>query len=144
MYVHELSSTAPRPSSRRIGRGNGSGRGTTAGRGTKGQKARTGANSNIPRTFIGGSTSLVQRLPKFKGFKSHASKPTAVSLSRIIPVYEDGEQVTLLNLLEKGLISTSEALHGVKIVGGRVAAKHKLTFEQENPKLTVSKQLAAK
>jgi large subunit ribosomal protein L15 len=143
MRIHNLSSTHPRPKARRVGRGNAGHGGTTAGRGTKGQKARTGANSNIPRTFIGGSTSLVQRLPKLKGFKSHQIKPVAISMRRLETVYSDGETVTLVSLLEKGLISSQEALQGIKIIGGVGAPAKKLTFEEGNTKLSVSKKLLA-
>lgn len=144
MQLHTLKSRNPKPTSKRVGRGNGSGRGTTAGRGTKGQKARTGANSNIPRTFIGGSTPLVQRLPKLKGFKSSAVKPVSVSMRRLAAAFAEGEQVTLLALIEKGIVSPREALQGIKIVGGHVATPTILKFEENNPKLQVSKQLASK
>ena len=53
----------------RAGRGIAAGRGKTAGRGTKGQKARTGGN--IKPGFEGGQNSLIMRLPKLRGFKSH-------------------------------------------------------------------------
>jgi len=142
MNLHTLNSSHPRPKANRIGRGNAGHGGTTGGRGTKGQKARTGANSNIPRTFIGGSTSLVQRLPKFKGFKSPAVKPVTVSMRRVATHYKAGETVTLLSLLEKGLISSKEALQGVKVVGG-VNETVKLKFEEGNAKLAVSKKLLA-
>jgi large subunit ribosomal protein L15 len=144
MHIHTLKSNHPKPTSKRLGRGNGSGKGNTSGKGNKGQKARTGANSNIPRTFIGGSTPLVQRLPKLKGFKSDAVKPVAVSMRRLVTSFNEGETVTLLALLEKGLISPKEALRGVKVVGGNQATSTSLKFEENNPKLTVSKQLASK
>ncbi|CAN5198740.1 50S ribosomal protein L15 [soil metagenome] len=144
MQLHTLKSTNPRPTSKRLGRGNGSGKGNTSGRGNKGQKARTGANSNIPRTFIGGSTPLVQRLPKLKGFKSIATKPVSVSMRRLSVAFTEGEKVTLLALIEKGIVSPKEALQGVKIVGGHAATPLTLSFEENNPKLTVSQQLASK
>jgi large subunit ribosomal protein L15 len=144
MRLHDISTTHARPKSRRLGRGNGSGHGTFAGRGVKGQKARTGANSNVPRTFIGGSTPMVQRLPKLKGFKSRAERPVTVNMARLTPLFAANEEVTLLALLEKGVISTVEALHGIKIVGASGTLTHSLRFEEGNAKLTVSKQLAAK
>ncbi len=143
MRLHSISSTHNRPKSRRVGRGNGSAHGTYAGRGVKGQKARTGANSNIPRTFIGGSTSLVQSLPKLKGFKSRAVKPQAINLAMLSKHFADGETVTLVSLIEKGIISSAEALRGVKIVGSSAKATHKLKFEEGNERLSVSKQLLA-
>jgi large subunit ribosomal protein L15 len=143
MRLHTIGSTHPHRKSRRVGRGNGSGKGTFSGRGVKGQKSRSGANSNLPRTFIGGSTALMQRLPKLKGFKSRALKPQAVSLTRLVAVYKDGETVSIISLLEKGMISTREAQQGVKIVGGSSEVTHKLNFDTENGKLTLSKKLLA-
>lgn len=142
MRLHDLQQTHARPKARRVGRGNAAGGGTTAGRGTKGQKARTGANSNVPRTFIGGSTSFVQAMPKLKGFKSHAEKPLALSAKIVSKHFAAGEKVTLLALIEKGVVSPAEALKGVKIVGGTNGA-HGLTFENDNPKLLLSKKLVA-
>ncbi len=143
MRLHSISSTHARPKSRRVGRGNGSAHGTYAGRGVKGQKARTGANSNIPRTFIGGSTSLVQSLPKLKGFKSRATKPQTINSAMLTKHFAADETVTLIALMEKGIISSSEALRGVKIVGSSAKASHKLTFEEGNARLAISKQLLA-
>ncbi|HSI20634.1 MAG TPA: 50S ribosomal protein L15 [Verrucomicrobiae bacterium] len=143
MRLHDISETHAHRKSKRVGRGNGSGKGTFAGRGVKGQKARTGANSNIPRTFIGGSTTLIQRLPKLKGFKSAAVKPVTVNIARVVANYTDGDKVTLLSLLEKGIISAKEAAQGVKIVGASGEVTHKLTFDTENGKLSVTKKLLA-
>jgi large subunit ribosomal protein L15 len=142
MQLHSLSSTHPRPQAKRVGRGNAGHGGTTAGRGTKGQKARTGANSNLPRTFTGGGTPNIQRMPKLKGFKSHAVKPVSVSVRRLAAGYKEGETVTLISLLEKGFVSSKEALQGIKIVGGLEGAP-KLSYEEGNDKLIVSKKLLA-
>ncbi len=143
MRQHELSAVHPRKTARRVGRGIAAGQGKTAGRGTKGQKSRTGANSNIPHTFSGGGTPLVQRLPKLKGFKSRATKPVTVSLSRILPLYEKEATVTLVSLVEKNLVSPKEALQGVKVVGAKAGTEHALKFETENTKLRFSKNLLA-
>lgn len=143
MRLHEISQTHARRTAKRVGRGNGSGRGTFAGRGVKGQKARTGANSNLPRTFIGGSTALMQRLPKLKGFTSHATKPVTVNIARIAQTFKIGEKVTLLALLEKGVISAREAEQGIKIVGASKNPEAKFTFDTENPKIAVTKKLLA-
>lgn len=140
MRQHEITTTHTRPKSRRIGRGNGSGRGTFAGRGVKGQKARSGFN--IPRTFIGGSTALVQRLPKLKGFKSGTTKPVTLNITRIAAVFAADEPVTLKSLLEKGLVSAKEAERGVKVVGSSAKLTYKLKLEP-NAKLTASKKLLA-
>lgn len=55
---------------RRPGRGISGGRGKTAGRGTKGQGARK--SGGVRPGFEGGQMPLYMRLPKLKGFKSHA------------------------------------------------------------------------
>lgn len=145
MQLNHLSSTHSRPKRRRVGRGNAGTGGTTAGRGTKGQLARTG--HNIPRTFIGGATPLIQRLPKLKGFKSlaqsKAKKPMTVSVKRLVNVLDPKETVTLGALIAAGIISDTEALRGVKIVGG-TGNEPAYTFETGNEKLQVSKQLASR
>jgi large subunit ribosomal protein L15 len=143
MRLHEIKQTHAHRKSKRLGRGNGSGKGTFSGRGVKGQKARTGANSNIPRTFIGGSTTLMQRLPKLKGFKSSATKPTAVNVARLAAVFKDGDTITLAALFEKGLVSATEVKQGVKIVGASGEVTAKFTYDTENKKLTVAKKLLA-
>lgn len=119
MRLNDIKQFAPNKSKKRVGRGISSGQGKTAGRGTKGQKARTGANSNIPRTFDGGATSMIQRLPKLKGFKSHAIKPVAVSIDRINQAFTKDEIVSVITLIEKGLIDSGEIKKGVKIIGSR-------------------------
>lgn len=141
MRLHEIQQTHAHRKSKRVGRGNGSGKGTFAGRGVKGQKARTGANSNVPRTFIGGSTALIQRLPKLKGFKSSAIKPVTVNVARVAAVFKDGDKVTLAAMLEKKLISPAEALQGVKVVGASGEVTAKFTYDTENAKLSVAKKL---
>lgn len=141
MRLHDIQNTHARPKSRRIGRGVGSGRGTYAGRGVKGQKARSGANSNIPRTFIGGSTALIQRLPKLKGFKSHRTRPITVNVARLAAVFKDGHKITLANLIEKKLINAEEASRGVKVVGASGEIKSTFTYDTESGQLRVTKKL---
>lgn len=64
-----LSSLRPVPGShrsrKRVGRGPGSGLGKTSGKGHKGQKARSGGNTNTG--FEGGQMPMYRRLPK-RGF----------------------------------------------------------------------------
>lgn len=66
---------------RRLGRGIAAGQGKTAGRGTKGQKARTG--KKLRATFVGGSGSLVRRVPKARGFKSLRTSAQVVYLDNL-------------------------------------------------------------
>ncbi len=95
----------------RRGRGHGSGNGKTAGKGHKGQKARSGA----PRPgFEGGQLPLYRRLPK-RGFTNINSKEiVAIGLDRL-NVFEDGAEVTIETLVEKGIVKNPK--DGVKILG---------------------------
>ena len=95
----------------RRGRGHGSGNGKTAGKGHKGQKARSGA----PRPgFEGGKLPLYRRLPK-RGFTNINSKDiVAIGLERL-NVFEDGAEVTVETLMEKGIVKNPK--DGVKILG---------------------------
>ena len=95
----------------RRGRGHGSGNGKTAGKGHKGQKARSGA----PRPgFEGGQLPLYRRLPK-RGFTNINSKNiVGIGVDRL-NAFEDGAEVTVAALVEKGLVSNPK--DGVKILG---------------------------
>ena len=95
----------------RRGRGHGSGNGKTAGKGHKGQKARSGA----PRPgFEGGQLPLYRRLPK-RGFTNINHKNiVGISVSRL-NVFEDGAEVTIAALIEKGIVNNPR--DGVKILG---------------------------
>lgn len=143
MRLHQITSTHSRPSGKRVGRGISAGQGKTAGRGTKGQKSRTGANSNIPRTFVGGGTPLVQRLPKLKGFKSHRTKPFTLNMARVAVYFEDGATISLTSLAEKGIIDDKALLRSVKIVGSSGTLSKKFTFDTSDSRLTLSKRLSA-
>ena len=95
----------------RRGRGHGSGNGKTAGKGHKGQKARSGA----PRPgFEGGQLPLYRRLLK-RGFTNINSKDIVdIGLERL-NVFEDGAEVTVETLMEKGIVKNPK--DGVKILG---------------------------
>lgn len=143
MRQHDLTLTHSKPKRTRVGRGISAGGGKTAGRGTKGQKARTGANSNIPRNFDGGATSLVERLPKLKGFKSHRVKPVTVSLTTLALYFEDKAEISIISLLEKKIVSTREVEMGIKIVGASTPVTKTFTFKSDDDLLIQSKKLVA-
>ena len=112
----ELSNLRPAEGSKhsdnfRRGRGHGSGNGKTAGKGHKGQKARSGA----PRPgFEGGQLPLYRRLPK-RGFTNINSKDiVAIGIDRL-NVFEDGAEVTVETLMDKGIVKNPR--DGVKILG---------------------------
>ena len=95
----------------RRGRGHGSGNGKTAGKGHKGQKARSGA----PRPgFEGGQLPLYRRLPK-RGFTNINTKDiVGINVDRL-NAFEDGAEVTVEALIDKGIVSNPK--DGVKILG---------------------------
>ena len=112
----ELSNLRPAEGSKhsdnfRRGRGHGSGNGKTAGKGHKGQKARSGA----PRPgFEGGQMPLYRRLPK-RGFKNRNTKEIVDINLAALEVFDNGTEVTVETLLEKGIVK--KAGDGVKILG---------------------------
>jgi large subunit ribosomal protein L15 len=106
--------------SRRVGRGPGSTKGKTAGKGHKGQKSRAGSKSRPG--FEGGQTPLYVRVPK-KGFKNVNKKVyTVINLEVLEERYNSDEEVTVSNLLERGIIK--KTLDGVKLLGdGNISKK---------------------
>jgi large subunit ribosomal protein L15 len=112
MQLHEITSQKTSKDRRRVGRGIGSGMGKTSGRGTKGQKARTGGS--IPARFEGGQTSIIQRLPKHRGFRPpNRIKTLIVNLAQLERWAENG-QLTIASLRERGYLAAGER---VKILG---------------------------
>lgn len=93
MKFHELKAS-PRQNTKRVGRGIASGKGKTAGRGTKGQKSRSGY-SRRPG-FEGGQSTLIQHLPKLRGFKSHKTIVEIVTLSQISKLKETSIDTVVL------------------------------------------------
>lgn len=68
---------------KRLGRGIGSGLGKTGGRGHKGQLSRSGKKIN--RSFEGGQTPIIRRLPKFGCQSNNFSKKiVSIGLSSIL------------------------------------------------------------
>lgn len=114
----------PKSTKRRkvVGRGLGSSHGTYSTRGGKGQTARTG-HSKMPARFEGGRQPIIRQLPKLRGFKSLNQKPLAVSLEKL-NVFNDGEEVTLKTLADRGVIKLPAGKTlTVKIVGGKLSKK---------------------
>lgn len=129
----KLSDLRPTPGSKkrpkRVGRGNASGHGTSATRGGKGQTARTGYR--IPPAFEGGQTPLWKRTPK-RGFKNALRRSYApINVGQLHERFSDGTEVTLLLLVEHGLIEKSES---VKVLGdgplGKKLTVHAHRFSQ--------------
>ncbi len=106
---NELNATANK-NRKRVGRGISSGKGKTAGRGTKGQRSRTG--KKLGATFAGGQISLVQGIPKLRGFKSKRVPAQVVYSDSLNDV--KGAKIDNAALFEAGLITTP--FHAVKVI----------------------------
>ena len=124
MKLHDLkpavgATTAPK----RLGRGTGSGLGKTSGKGHKGAKARSGGGKRPG--FEGGQMPLTMRLPK-RGFTNKwLTEYVAINVDRL-EVFEDGQVVSPVELIEMGIIKKIE--DGVKIMGNGELTK-KLTVQ---------------
>lgn len=117
MKYHELKTSNSR-SSRRVGRGIAAGRGKTAGRGTKGQKSRTGSSSRPG--VVGSRGSLMRKLPKLPGFRSHRAPVETIYTGQLEQFAN--KTVTAETLAEAGLIS-SAYVHVKLLVKGDVTKK---------------------
>jgi large subunit ribosomal protein L15 len=104
-----------RPSGKRVGRGIGSGLGKTCGRGHKGQKSRSGGQTQIG--FEGGQMPLQRRLPKV-GFTSRKGRVTAeVRLDELAKVDAD---VVDMNALYEADILPRTMLRAKVILSGEI------------------------
>jgi large subunit ribosomal protein L15 len=122
MQIHQLKVKIRKPK-RRVGRGGK--KGTYSGRGVKGQKSRSGASINP--IFEGGRSTLIEHLPKKRGFKSLNPKNQIVNILDLEKKFKDGETVNPQTLRDRGL--TSKIKPSVKILGNR-EIKKKLTVEK--------------
>ena len=115
MQFHELKRKNPNKKSIKVGRGGK--RGKTSGKGMKGQKARAG-NSTRPEI-----RDMIKKLPKLRGrgVNSNTSRllpKRAVNLSVLNENFKDGDRITPIVLLEKGLIKKVQGkVQEVKILG---------------------------
>jgi len=124
MELHTLQSAkGARHRKLRVGRGRASGKGKTAGRGHKGQYARTG-HKHKP-LFEGGQMPLVRKLPK-RGFKNFNRKEVIGINLDALNAFDDGTEVTIPLLQEKGL--ANGRFDAVKILGNGAVEK-KLTVK---------------
>ncbi len=98
---------------KRIGRGPGSGNGKTAGRGSKGQKKR----NNVRVGFEGGQNPIHRRVPKVGFINIHRVEVTGLNVGRVAAAFDDGAEVTIDGLREKGLIPKKAKLIKLLAVG---------------------------
>ncbi len=124
MDLHSLQTTEGSKHRRiRLGRGRASGKGKTSGRGHKGQMSRTG--SVHKPLFEGGQMPFVRKLPK-RGFTNFTRKTIVPVNLDALNAFEDGAEITIEVLLEKGLVNGR--FDGVKILGNGAVEK-KLTVK---------------
>ncbi len=98
----------------RVGRGYGSNFGGTSGRGHDGQNSRSGGG--VRPGFEGGQLPLFRRIPK-RGFTNIFAKQIETVNVSDLNIFEDGSEVTIEDLIEKGLVKKSKMKDGVKILG---------------------------
>ena len=145
-----LSSLKPaqkRRSRKRVGRGMGSGKGRYCGRGIKGQKSRSGSHKMRPG-FEGGQMPIYMRLPKQRGSTSkdampmgpHRTATQPVNVRDLERVYEDGAEVTLDSLVEKGLLKN--LCIDVKLLGDGAVTK-KLTVTVHRASASAREKISA-
>jgi len=118
LKMHHLRPAAGAKKDRmRVGRGEGS-KGKTAGRGTKGTKARY----NMRLGFEAGNINFVMRAPKLRGFKNpFRVEYQVVNLEKLAELYPKGGDVTIADLVSKGVVRKNEK---VKVLGqGDIAVK---------------------
>ena len=107
---------------KRVGRGMGSGKGRYSGRGIKGQKARSGSHKMRPG-FEGGQMPIYMRLGKKRGPWSKDAMPMGPHRTSTVPVnvsvlerrFEDGDEVSLEALVERGIVKNTKT--DVKVLG---------------------------
>jgi large subunit ribosomal protein L15 len=122
LTLSNLKPAQKRKARKRVGRGLGSGKGRYSGRGIKGQKSRAGSHKMRPG-FEGGQMPIYMRLPKQRGPYSkdampvgpHRTSTVPVNLRDLERVFDDGAEVTLEALVDKGLIKNTRT--DVKVLG---------------------------
>jgi large subunit ribosomal protein L15 len=133
LTLSNLQPAQKRRARKRVGRGLGSGKGRYSGRGIKGQKSRAGSHTMRPG-FEGGQMPLYMRLPKQRGPYSkdampmgpHRTATVAVNLRDLERVFDDGAEVTLELMVEKGLLKNTRT--DVKVLGdGELTKKLSVT-----------------
>ncbi|MDO4713139.1 MAG: 50S ribosomal protein L15 [bacterium] len=111
----------------RRGRGNASGRGNFSGRGCNGQKSRSG--HSMKPFFEGGQTSVVQRMPKHRGFKRYYKLVDTIEVVNLAALEKDERITSMVNkelLVDLGYIRSNA--DAVKVLGNGDFSKA-LSFE---------------
>ena len=138
MKLHELHpADGATTAAKRLGRGIGSGLGKTSGKGHKGAKARSGGGKGPG--FEGVQMKMTMRLPK-RGFTNNfRTEYAAINVDRL-EIFEDGQEVTPVTLIEAGIIKNVQ--DGIKIMGGGELTK-KLTVRASKFTATAKEKIEA-
>ena len=138
MKLHELHpADGATTAAKRLGRGIGSGLGKTSGKGHRGAKARSGGGKGPG--FEGGQMKMTMRLPK-RGFTNNfRTEYAAINVDRL-EIFEDGQEVTPVTLIEAGIIKNVQ--DGIKIMGGGELTK-KLTVRASKFTATAKEKIEA-
>jgi len=143
-----LHNLKPKPGSKRprkrIGRGEGS-RGKTSGRGHKGAGSRSGSKRKAG--YEGGQNPIHMRMRKLRGphmkksmpFENFRTKTQPVNLADLEERFDDGAEVTVESLREKGLATRKDP---VKILA-RGEIKKKLTVRAHAFSATAKEKIEA-
>ena len=125
MKLHEQAPKVNRKTRKRRGQGNGTGNGTFGGRGCKGQNCRAGGG--VRHGFEGGQTPLIQRMPKFRGFKNPCRVEAQIlNLSDLETHFQDGDKIDFNILVERNIVKKTNPK--VKILGnGEITKKIEIT-----------------
>ncbi len=123
MQIHQLQPKHTSKSRKIVGRGGK--KGTYSGKGGKGQTARAG------RKLVPVIRELIKRYPKLKGYRAFVleDNKAVVNLNVLSKNFKDGDVVTPINLINKGIIRMMKGKRPeVKILGTGTLDK-KLIFE---------------
>ena len=138
MKLHELHpADGATTAAKRLGRGIGSGLGKTSGKGHKGAKARSGGGKGPG--FEGGQMKMTMRLPKSGFTNNFRTEYAAINVDRL-EIFEDGQEVTPVTLIEAGIIKNVQ--DGIKIMGGGELTK-KLTVRASKFTATAKEKIEA-
>src|SRR6266540_1981766 len=148
LTLSNLKPAQKRRARKRVGRGLGSGKGRYSGRGIKGQKSRAGSHQMRPG-FEGGQMPIYMRLGKQRGPYSKDAMPMGPHRTSTVPVnvrdlervFDDGSEVTLEALIDKGLIKNTRT--DVKILG-QGDLKKKLTVTAHSFSASAREQIEKK
>jgi len=114
MQINTLKIKYSKKKRKTIGRGGK--KGSSAGKGGKGQKGRSGVSINP--LFEGGRSSLIDRLKKVRGFKSHKTKAIVFKLPVLEKKLKENAIINKEALIKIGLLSKKDSERRVKILGG--------------------------